>query len=328
MPTVAEILKQTGFTDEQIAALDPKAITAFSGVLSTAEQERATAQAAAAAAEAARQAAQKAKEETELLGRSNTEFYETKIIPGLTGWEEEQKRLQSDKANAEALAAFYKAQNDGARAGGFIPADAPTFTPAVVTQPPPVRDGQGRYVSGAPGATPGSPQFLEEIDQRLGNGISNVGWAMQEYQRLTGQFLPDSFDKLAAEATQNKLPFRDYVARKYDFQGKQQAIQQKLAKEHDDQVAAAAVSEKEKVWAEERKKILDDAAAEKRKLAEGLGNNPDVRQAPGSSRFTEVRKAVAEGARPDPLKMTDAQRRQSTRQVIHSEIAEHEAQPA
>ena len=51
MPTVQEVLKQSGLTDEQITALDAKAISAFTGVLTTAEQERQAAQQAAAKAE-------------------------------------------------------------------------------------------------------------------------------------------------------------------------------------------------------------------------------------------------------------------------------------
>jgi len=62
MPTVHEILKQSGLNDEQIAALDAKAIAAFTGVLSTAEQERQTAQQAAQKAEEERQAAAEAQQ--------------------------------------------------------------------------------------------------------------------------------------------------------------------------------------------------------------------------------------------------------------------------
>ena len=37
MPTVAEILKQSGFSDDDIAKFDAKAITAYTGVLTTAD---------------------------------------------------------------------------------------------------------------------------------------------------------------------------------------------------------------------------------------------------------------------------------------------------
>ena len=189
MPTVQEILKQTGLSDEQIAALDAKAITAFTGVLTTAEQKEQAAQQAAQKAEQDRQvaaesakkaeeervAAAAAKEAAEVAQRSNAKFYDESIAPALNTW-------GTEKANLEAQAAFYRAQNEAARNAGFVPADAPAFTPQTPaapgnTQP---RDGQGRYVAGAPGATPGSPTFtMEAIDQRLGNGISNIGWAMR-----------------------------------------------------------------------------------------------------------------------------------------------------
>src|SRR5277367_3745420 len=113
MATVAEILKQTGLTDEQIAALDAKAITAFTGIMTTADQAKADAVAAATKAEADKATAIAEKEKAELEKRSNVEFYETKIIPGLTGWEQERNKLMTDKLNAEAAVNFYKTQNDG-----------------------------------------------------------------------------------------------------------------------------------------------------------------------------------------------------------------------
>lgn len=122
MPTVHEILKQSGLNDEQIAALDAKAIAAFTGVLSTAEQERQTAQQAAqkaeeerqAAAEAAtkaeqeRQAAAQAQEAAEVAQRSNRQFYDESIAPALNNW-------GNEKANLEAQLAFLKAQNEATR---------------------------------------------------------------------------------------------------------------------------------------------------------------------------------------------------------------------
>ena len=52
MPTVAEILEQTGFTKEQIAALDPKLVTTFSGIMTDAEQKPSCRRTAAAKAAA------------------------------------------------------------------------------------------------------------------------------------------------------------------------------------------------------------------------------------------------------------------------------------
>jgi hypothetical protein len=265
MPTVQQILKDSGFTDEQITALEPKAITAFSSVLSQAEAER----------------------------RANADFYDQQIVPSLTAWDEEANRLRSE-------AAYYRAQNEAARAGGFIPQDAPGFGQS--------RDGQGRYVANG-GGTPGSPTYVPpstvDIDAKLGQGLSNVAWAMQTHQQLTGQMLPDSFDKLAAEASASRLPFRDYVARKYDYAGKQEAMEKKRQEEHDNQIRKEAEAARDKVWAER------------------TGSNPDVR-AGQASRFGDLSRARANNLIPDPLSMNETERRVATRQQIRNDMVEQD----
>jgi hypothetical protein len=336
MPTIAETLKATGFSDEQISALDPKLITVFTGIQTSAEQARdeaarkaSEAASAATKAEADRLAWEKAKADAELLQRSNSEFYENSIVPGLTSWKEERDRLLTEKTNADALAAFLKTQNDGARANGFIPTDAPAFTPPAAPPPGTVRNAQGQFVPNVPGSTPGSPTFtMEQIDQRLGNGISNVGWAMQEYQRLTGgQYLPDSFDQLANEATQQKLPFRDYVARKYNFAQKQQEIvqrqqQEQFAKERADERAKADAEWKTKL--EEREK---EFALKERQHAERSATGSPVSVAV-SARIPELQRQVVSKELPDPLMMNENQRRANTAKTIRDSIAEAKGQAA
>jgi hypothetical protein len=332
MPTVQEVLKQSGLTDEQITALDAKAISAFTGVLTTAEQERQAAQQAAAKAEQERKAAmesvEKAEQERkaaaealeaqEVRKRSNDQFYEESIVPALNNW-------GNEKTQKDAELAFYKTQLESAKATGFIPTEAPNYQPQpAAAQAAPQRDAQGRYIAGAQGGTPGSPTFtMEAIDQRLGNGISNIGWAMQEYQRLTGgQFLPDSFDKLAEEATNSRLPFRDYVARKYDFTGKQAEIQRKQQEEHDTKVrqeASAPFEAKLKEAEAAKQKAIEETD---RKWAEKIGSNPDVHIAQ-PSRFADVARAVKANERPDPLNLNEQQRRQATSQAIRQEVVEH-----
>lgn len=336
MPTVHEILKQSGLSDEQIAALDAKAINGFNGVLSAAEQERQATQqlvtkgeqdrlameAAAAKNEQERLAAAAALEAAEVAKRSNAQFYDESIAPALNAW-------GTEKANLEAQAAFYRTQNEAARSAGFVPAEAPGFIPQAgqpgqpqLAQP---RDAQGRYVPGVPGATPGSPTFMDEVDQRLGNGISNIGWAMQEYQKLSGgQFLPDSFDKLAQEANSSRLPFRDYVARKYDFAGKQREMQEKAQREHDEKVRAEALAPMEAKIAEVNAAAKKQIEENDRKWAERVGSNPDIRQAQ-PSRFADVARAVKANERPDPLNLNLEQRRVATSQAIRQEIAEQTA---
>jgi hypothetical protein len=329
MATVQEVLKQSGLTDEQIASLDAKVIAGFGGVLSTAEQERQAAATAAASAaqerqaaidaatraDADRQAATAAREAAEVAQRSNQQFYDESIAPALNTW-------GTEKANLEAMAAFYRTQNEAARAAGFVPSEAPGFQ-AAATAGSPQRDPQGRYVAGTPGGTPGSPTFtMEDIDQRLGNGISNVGWAIQEYARLNpGGFLPDSFDKLTLEANNSRLPFRDYVARKYDFQGKQAEMQRKAQEEHDAKIRQEASAPFEQKLAEAEKARLKAIEETDRKWAEKIGSNPDVRIAQ-PSRFADVARAVKANERPDPLNLNQGQRRQATSQAIRSEITQ------
>ena len=322
MPTLVETLKQTGFTDEQIAALDPRLVTTFTTVLTTAEQKETDARAAQAAAVAADAQAKANREAAELATRANTELYETKIVPALTDMETEKAHLENERVLARAETAYYKTQFEEAKKAQFIPTDVPGFDPAKAGLPlvPPAqqRDGGGRFV---PGQT-GSPVFtMDQIDERLGNGVSNIGWAMQEYQRLSGgQFLPDPFDKLSAEATANKLPFRDYVARKYDFATKQREINERLQREHDDKIRAEVKSEAEKEIERVKAEGAATLATERKNFAERTGNNPDVRPAV-QAQFTEVKRAVDNKERPDPLMLSDRERHRVTRTQISERVA-------
>lgn len=322
MATVAEILKSSGWSDAEIQALDARAITAFSGVLTTAEQAQADAVAKAAKAEQDYQAAKAAKEAAELQGRANTEFWNDTVNPNLTEWDAKLKAADTARANAEAAAAFYKTQNEAARTSGFVPTDAPAFT-APAAPVIPTRAPNGQYVPNAPGSTPGSPTFtMEDVDRRLGNGISNIGWAMQEYQRLTGgQFLPDSLDKLSDEATQNKLPFKDYVSRKYNFPGKQQEITQRLQQDHDAKVAAERDAVKDAEWKAKLAERETEFAAKEKTWAERNANNPDQRVVV-SSRIPELQRKVETKDLPDPLLMNENQRRANTAKMIRDTISE------
>lgn len=324
MPTIQEVLAQSGFTPEEIAALDAKKLAAFGSVLTSAEQKEQAAKEAVTKAETDLASAKAAQDAAELAQRSNKEFYDGTIVPSLNSWEEKEKALQTEVANAKALAAFYETQNKEAKANGFVAADAPIFTaPAAVI---PGRDGNGKFVAGAPGGTPGSPQFkMEDIDNRLGNGLDNGFWAVQEYQRLSGgQFLPDSVSKLAEEAHANKLPFKEYVARKYDFPTKMAAIQaQAKEKERQEWVAQATAPLQEQLKAKDvdwQKKLEEQAKT----ISERGGNNPDVRRA-AISNYPEVKKAQQEGTRPDPLSFKNqAERHAATRQQIIADVNANE----
>lgn len=323
MPTVAEILKASGLDDAAIAALDAKVLAGFNGVLTTAESERTAAQESAKTAETERVAAKAAQDAAELAQRANREFYDETIMPSLTGWEDKEKALQAEIANAKATAAFYEAQNKAAKDGGFVAADAPTFTPSAAVVP--VRGNDGKFVAGAPGGTPGSPSFkIEDFENRLGNGLDNGFWAVQEYQRLSGgQFLPDSVSKLSEEAFANKLPFKDYVARKYDFSGKQAAMQAKAEADMRAKIAAEATAPYEQKLKDNDAEWKQKLEAQAKEISERGGNNPDVRRA-AISNFPEIKKAVAEGTRKDPLSMTREERQVEMRKQIQADVAVNE----
>ena len=119
MPSVEEVLRQSGLSDEQIKALDAKIISGFTGVLSAAESDR--------------QAAAQARESAEIAKRSNEKFYDETIAPSLNNW-------ATEKANLEAQAAFYRTQNEVARAGGFQFVEAPG-QPRNDRRPPPISPG-------------------------------------------------------------------------------------------------------------------------------------------------------------------------------------------
>lgn len=338
MPTVAEVLAQSGFTKEQIEAIDKKQLQAFETILTEstsaaqkAEAERKAAAEAAARAEEERKAAAAALDRVQLEGRSNVDFYETKIVPGLTGWQNEKNDLASRLANAEALAAFYKTQNEKAREGGFVAADAPVFTPPAppagqVTPPAPTRGPDGRYVAGPSGSPVFEGGFDPEAFKREAADatieLENLRW---KYAQLYGGApMPIAPSVLVQQANAQKLSVTDYASRIFNFQQKEQEAAAAAQKAHDDKIAQDAIAAKEAEHQAAIKKIQDEFAAKERARIEGGGNNPDLRTPPGASKFAEVRKAVAEGTRPDPLKMTDAERRAATRKMIHTEIAERE----
>jgi hypothetical protein len=270
MPTVSEILRQTGFSDDEIARLDYRATTAFTNVLSAAEQAR---------------------EAAELAQRSNVDFYETKIVPALTGWEQEQAQIEAARAKAEKEATYYRA---AAVAAGIVPGED--------------RDVQGRYVSSTEGGTPGSPTYLDP--NALAAKFSDTAGMLTDidyrYRKLYGDTMPIPPSQLIAEADAQKLDPKAYAEKRFSFSQREQELQAQRQRAHDADIAAKAAAERDKFWAERR------------------GNNPDIRVPDGSSRYAELQRGVRTGEIPNPLKMTDQQRRAATRQQIHAEIAKRE----
>lgn len=271
--TVEQILKQSGFTDEQISAFDAKALQAFTTILSSAASSEETARAA--------------QEKAELAQRATQQTLENEINPALTNW-------ATEKATLEANIAFYKTQAEQAKAGGFLPTDAPGAPPAAN------RDATGKFV---PGQT-GSPQFLTR--EEAYGALTNVFQVQNEYFRLFGSPMPDDLNTLIKEAAEARRPLVDYAAVKYNFQTKRDEI----AKTKKDKETAAIVQETE--------------ARVRKELAEKAGGNGNLVSA-GSSQYSKVSQAVQAGQRPDPLKMTPDERRVSTRTNIQKEMADNAA---
>jgi hypothetical protein len=275
--TVEEILRESGLTDEQIKALDAKVVSGLTQVVSTATQTL---------------------EAAELAKRAQAEQYDTNIAPALDAW-------ANEKAQKDAEIAFYKAQLDGAKAGGFITTTLPGTlpTPAAGT-PAAVRGPDGKFVAGG-NPVPGSPSFdPNKLRDDIGAAFSFSADTQWKYRTLFGKEMPDSPTTLIREATAQHMSPSAWAAKKYDFAGKEKAISEQQQKDHDDAIRKEVAAAKDKEWGEK------------------VGSNPDVRRAE-VSRFSEINKAVKAGTRPDPLApgLSEAQRDAGTRSAIRAEVA-------
>jgi hypothetical protein len=311
--TVEEVLRQSGFTDEQIAAMDQRSITAFTGVLTEADKQRQDAKAAQDAAE--------------LAQRSNVDFYENRIAPSLVAWEEEKQRIENEKARVTAEAAFYRTQAEEAKKTGFIPAEAPGFDANKFTPPnpnAPSRDSQGRYVAGAPGGTPGSPQFFDvnKIYERAGDAVGIIADIQWEHQRLFGRPLPVSPTELIRQADAVKLDPKSYASRTFNFDARRQQMLQEEEQARATKIAADAVAPYEVKLKEAEDQRKKDLAENDRKWAERRGSNPDVHQPADNPRMTDIARAQKANEIPDPLSLNDQQRRALTSQMIRKDMSE------
>lgn len=213
MPTVAEILKSSGMTDEQITALDAKATGAFTQILSTADQTLAAA---------------------ELANRSVKDTLANEINPALDKW-------ANDSATLTAERDYYKTLAEKAKEGGFTPGAEP-FKPAA-------RTADGKFVAGA-NPVPGSPDFVSNLRKEAGAAIGSMLDLTWKYQSLYGTPMPDSPTVLISEATAQRMDPIAYAAKKYDFAGKENAIKAEAQKKHDDGIRAEQKATSDKEWAE------------------------------------------------------------------------------
>jgi hypothetical protein len=224
MPTIQEVLKQSGWTDEQIAGLDQRAAQGFTQILSTADQEKA--------------AATQAREAAELKERQLKDYVANQINPMLDEY-------GTKNTNLSAEAAFYKAQADAAKANGFLPADAPGY---VAPGAPPRDPASGQYVAGG-NQVPGSPD-LKQYESKIGQAVFTLSDLQWKYQTLFGRPMPDAPSQLAQEAAAQHLSVVDYAAKKYGFQQKEQEVAQKTRQEEIDRIVNEKVSEHKRQIAE------------------------------------------------------------------------------
>ena len=328
MITLAEVLLKSGWTQEQIDALDAKARTGLTdyvtGIEQTAAQKEKAASELAVKAEADRKAqeaavvaAKAAQEAAELQNRSVKDFWDNTYNPGIAAAEAEKTRLAKEAADAKAEAAFYKAQRESYLGTLNIkPEDAPVFTPPAATIP-----------AVDPNKTPGTHTFtINQVRDELGNSLGTVANIQWEYRNLYGREMPISPTELLRQSEANK--FKDpatYANSIFKFAEKREEIRQAEAKAHDDAIAAAAVAAKDESHKLELKKIQDEFSAKERLRAEQAGSNPDTKLPPGSSKFSDLRRAQQAGERKDPTKMTPQERRQTSLDNIHKALEERQA---
>jgi hypothetical protein len=325
--TLAEVLKQSGWTQEQIDALDAKALSGLTsyvtGIEQTAAQKEKAASELAVKAEADRKAqeaalvaAKAAQDAAELQKRSVDEFWQNTYNPGITAWEAEKARLAKAASDAAAEAAFYKAQRESYLSTLNIkPEDAPVFTPPAVV--PPVAD-QNK--------TPGTPTFSQDdFLKRVDKGVYSIQDISWKYQQLYGSPIPVSPSELVAQADALKLNPAEYAARTFKFAEKEAERRAAEAKAHDDAVGAAAVAAREAKYKEETDALKAEFAAKERQRAEQMSSNPDTKLPPGSAKFADLQRATKAGERKDPLKMTPQERRQTSLDNIHKAIEERQS---
>jgi len=219
MPTVAEVLKQSGMTDEQIAALDAKAVAGFTTLVSTATQTL---------------------EQAELAKRAQAQQYETEIAPALNNW-------ANEKVSYDTKVAAYEAALKSATEGGFV---APEILKNLNgATPAPARTADGKFVAGA-NQVPGSPEFVANLRNEAGAAIGSMLDLTWKYTSLYGTPMPDSPTTLIREATAQRMDPVAYAAKKYDFAGKEKAAADERQKKHDDAIRKEASDLKDKEWAE------------------------------------------------------------------------------
>lgn len=219
--TLEEILKATGMTDEQIKALDAKAVTALTTYHASAN---------------------KAFEEAETAKRAVAEQYDKDIAPAILNWERE-------KADRDIRMASMEAALKSAKEAGFAVPDF--MNPA---NPPPVRDANGKFVANA-NPVPGSPAFdpgkvTTDLRNELGGAFAFAADTQWRYRTLFNKEMPDSPTALIREAQAARMSPAEFAAKKYDFAGVEAKQKADAEKAKIDAAVKEAVDKTNKDWAE------------------------------------------------------------------------------
>lgn len=216
MPKLEEILKKRGWTDEDLKAQE--ALLANPRFRDSLESEY---DSAARDRDAALQLA----EETE---KKWNDWRDSTAVPTIDAY-------AKDTMEAKAEAAALKAKLEMAEKAGFLPGGTPP-DPAQPTPPTqPTFDPKAHNVP--------TWDDIKRITASEGDAIALANDLAAEYAHLTGggtlfdyqgQNGQRGMRALRAEAMQARQPLYDYVAKKFDFQGKRTAIETKRQQEHDE----------------------------------------------------------------------------------------------
>jgi hypothetical protein len=154
--------------------------------------------------------------------------------------------------------------------------------------------------------TPGTPTFSGDPNDfvgRVSQGLSQLSDADWKHKQLYGQPLPIAPSELIKEADRLGISPMEAAERKFKFAAKEQELRDNRIRE------------------EVESKV-------RREFAEKAGSNPDLRQPSGSAKYADTRRAVEKGELRDPLRLTQAERRQQALNSIHKHIEERQQRDA
>lgn len=209
--SVEEVLRATGWTDDEIKALDQSKREGLTRIVTSANEER---------------------EKAELALRSQREEYDKTIAPALASWADSDTKLSTENA---ALKTYLQKVKEG----GYLPPEVVSAMPnfgasptPTMTPGSPTRTTDGRFV--ASGTAP--VVDTKKIEQEIGAAFSFAADTQWNYRQLYGQEMPDSPTALIREAAANRMSPSDWAAKKYNFAAKKAEIETAKTKAREDAI--------------------------------------------------------------------------------------------